>query len=93
MVTSVNDTQARLAYAPDQPSLTVQHFVGDLSVIDKDHEEKFQMSHSERHWKNGAMLEKDPLPTDDIDWINFKKFFDFDPRVVPTNNNFLLNGE
>lgn len=61
VVTAINDTQARLAYVPEQASLTVQHFFGDLSVVDKDHEEKFQMSHSERHWKNGAMLEKDPL--------------------------------
>lgn len=92
IVTSVNDTQARVAYAPDQSLVTVQYFVGVLSVIDKDHEEKMTIQHCERHWKNGVMAEKDPSPVDDLDWTNYKKFFDGEPRVVPGSNNFLLNG-
>jgi hypothetical protein len=92
VVTSVNDTQARVAYVPDQSLVTVQYFVGDLSVIDKDHEEKMTIQHCERHWKNGVMAEKDPSPVDDLDWTNYKKFFDGEPRVAPGSNNFLLNG-
>jgi hypothetical protein len=92
VVTSVNDTQARLAFSPSDTSLTVQYFTGDLSVIDKDHEEKMLVNHCERHWKNGTMAEKDPSPVDDIDWINYKKFFNSEPRVAPGDNNFLLTG-
>jgi hypothetical protein len=92
VVTSVNDTQAKVAYDPSQSLLTVQYFVGDMSVIDKDHEEKMQIQHSERHWKNGTMAEKDPSPVDDLDWVNYKKFFDGQPRVAPGSNNFLLHG-
>jgi hypothetical protein len=90
-VTSINDTQACLAYDPQQSLLTVQHFTGDLTVIDKDHEEKFKYAHSERHWKNGAMAEKEALPMDDLDWINYHKFFDGEPRVAPRDNNFTLH--
>jgi hypothetical protein len=93
VVTSANDTQARLAYVPGQtPLMTVQYFTGDLSVIDKDHEEKMQVNHCERHWKNGSMAEKDPEPLDELDWTNYNKFFDGEPQVAPGDNNFLLAG-
>ncbi len=91
VVTSINDTRARVAYDPDQTLLTVQYFLGDLRVIDKDHEEKMTIQHSQRRWKNGVMAEKDPEPVEDIDWTNFNKFFDGDPRVAPGDNNFLMN--
>ena len=30
---------------------------------------------------------------DDLDWINYQKFFDSEPLVAPGDNNFLLPGE
>jgi hypothetical protein len=80
-----------LAYDPDQTLLSVQYFFGEMKVIDKDHEEKMTIQHSQRHWKNGVMAEKEPEPVEDIDWTNFNKFFDGDPRVAPGDNNFLMN--
>jgi hypothetical protein len=93
VVTSVNDTEARIAYSPAEAGLLVQYFTGDMNVIDKDHEEKMQIHHSERHWKSGVMADKEPSPVDDLDWINYKKFFNSEPRVAPGSNNFLLTGE
>ncbi len=93
VVTSINDTQALLTYDPDQNLLSVQHMTGDLTVIDKDHEEKFKYAHSERHWNNGVMTEKEAVPLDELDVINYNRFFDCQDLLAEVENNILLSGQ
>jgi hypothetical protein len=48
----------------------------------------------EHNWENGAMLEKpeSPVPMEEIDGINYRRFFEGEKRLVPRDNNLLLPG-
>jgi hypothetical protein len=92
VVTAINDTRAILHYNPKSETLKVQFLTGKLSVVDKDNEQKFTIEHSENSWTNGKMDKDEPEPLDDLDVVNFNKFFDGDPRLPPANNDFLLKG-
>ncbi|HTC20161.1 MAG TPA: hypothetical protein VK859_04890 [bacterium] len=92
VVTAVNDTQSILSYDPDKESLMVKYFTGKLTVIDRDNEQKFKVEHSENTWLDGKMAKAEPDPVEELDEVNFNKFFDGDPRIPPPNNDFLLPG-
>jgi hypothetical protein len=47
--------------------------------------------HTEHTWTAGKMDQDDPIPMEEIDELNFRKFFDGEPRVVPDDNNMLLD--
>ena len=92
VVTSINNTHSILSYDPAKESLQVKYFTGKLSVIDKDNEQKFQVEHSENTWQSGKMAKAEPDPVDELDVVNFNKFFNGDPRIAPPSNDFLLTG-
>lgn len=92
VVASINDVHGILHYDPAKETFQAQYLVGKLTVIDKDHEEKFNVNHTEHSWVSGKMDKEDPDPVDELDVVNFNKFFDGDPRVPPPSNNFLLKG-
>jgi hypothetical protein len=47
---------------------------------------------SEYNWKDGLLADKAPSPIDELDANNFKRFFNFQPPLPPTDNNILLQG-
>jgi hypothetical protein len=47
--------------------------------------------HTEHTWLNGKMMEDEAIPMEEIDELNFRKFFDGEPRVAPDDNNMLLD--
>jgi hypothetical protein len=47
--------------------------------------------HTEHTWVAGKMAQEEPIPMEEIDELNFRKFFDGEPRVVPDDNNMLLD--
>ena len=47
---------------------------------------------SEFNWKGGVLADKNPLPMDETDADNFKRFFNQKPPLAPSDNNFLLSG-
>jgi hypothetical protein len=61
-----------------------------MKVIDKENEQKLKLEHSEFIWKDGTLVGDAPPAMDDLDVVNFNKFFDGDPRLEPTDNNILL---
>ncbi|HVZ79387.1 MAG TPA: hypothetical protein VHE12_01150 [bacterium] len=91
-VTSINDTRCILVYDPSAAALDVKFIAGKMTVLDKDNEEKFKVENSERTWKDGKMMAEDPTPLDQLDVVNFNKFFEGEPRLKPRDNNFLLPG-
>ncbi len=92
VVTSIDATHSILSYDPAKESLVVKYFTGKLSVIDKDNEQKFKVEHSENSWQAGKMAKEEPDPVDEVDVVNFNKFFNGEPRIAPPNNDFLLMG-
>lgn len=92
VVASINDVYAILHYDPAKENFQAQYLVGKLTVIDRDHEEKFKVNQTEYTWVGGKMEKEEPDPVDELDVINFNKFFDGEPRVPPPSNDFLLHG-
>ena len=92
VVCSIDDTHSILSYEPVKEHLKVQYFEGKLSVIDKDNEQKFKDMHTEHNWNSGKMSEEEPVPVDEVDVVNFNRFFNVEPRLAPTDNNMLLTG-
>jgi hypothetical protein len=92
VVSSINDTHSTLSYEPAKEHLRVQYFEGKLTVIDKDNEQKFKDMHTEHNWNSGKMSEEEGIPVDEVDVVNFNRFFNAEPRLAPTDNNMLLRG-
>lgn len=90
VVSAINDTQTILTYDPEKDHLRVQYMTGKLTVIDKDSEQKFKIEHGEHTWDGGKMAEEEPLPLDELDVVNYKKFFDAEPRLKAQSNNMIL---
>jgi hypothetical protein len=47
--------------------------------------------HTEHTWLNGKMAEDEPIPLEEIDEINFRRFFDGEKLLVPEDNNIELD--
>ncbi|HTA76861.1 MAG TPA: hypothetical protein VK791_06880 [bacterium] len=47
--------------------------------------------HTEHTWLNGKMAEDEPIPLEEIDEINFRRFFDGETLLVPQDNNIELD--
>jgi hypothetical protein len=47
--------------------------------------------HTEHTWINGKMAEDEPIPLEEIDEINFRRFFDGEKLLVPEDNNIELD--
>jgi hypothetical protein len=47
--------------------------------------------HMEHTWVNGKMAEEEPIPLEELDEINFRKFFDGEKRIIPDENNMLMD--
>lgn len=92
VVTAINDTRCILTYDPAGEAFNVKYFTGKLTVIDKDNEEKFKAEHTQNDWKAGKKQAEEPGPVEEVDLINFNKFFDGDPRITTPSNSFLLQG-
>lgn len=92
VVSSVDDTHTILSYEPAKEHLKVQYFEGKLTVIDKDNELKFKEMHTEHNWENGKKSEEVAVPVDEVDVVNFNRFFNAESRLAPTDNNMLLRG-
>jgi hypothetical protein len=105
VVSSIGDTQSILTYDPVKSRAKIQYLEGRFSVIDKTAEHKlgvmpkqgeddsdYTPEHSEHNWESGAMMEKNPIPLEEIDVINYRKFLDGDPRLPPPDRNMLLRG-
>lgn len=90
VVTSINDTHTILTYDATKEHLRAQHLDGKLSVIDKDNEQKFTENHTEHNWNNGKMAEEEAIPVDEVDVVNFNRFFNAEPLLEPQDNNLLL---
>ena len=92
LVTAINDCQATLSYDPAKDHFKVQYLFGKLSVVDKESEKKFTQMHTERNWEGGKVLETEDNanPVDDLDVVNFNRFYNGDPRLAAANNNILL---
>ncbi len=90
VVTSINNSEATIHYDPTDNSLKVQYLEGKVTVIDKNNEQVMNVQHTEHSWKNGVMLEVEPQPMDELDVVNYHKFFEGDPRLLPEDNNILL---
>jgi len=105
VVVSIGDTQSMLTYTPEKSRLRVQYMEGKLSVIDKNAEHKlgvmpkqgqddsdYTPEHTEHNWDSGTIVEKDPIPMEEIDVINYRKFLDGEKRLPPPDRNLLLRG-
>lgn len=91
VVASINDVHAILTYDPTDESFTAQYVVGKLTVIDKDHEEKFKANNTENTWIAGKMTKADPDPMDELDCTNYNRFFDDEDLLASIGNNILLD--
>ncbi|GEM_PF-1435031 len=91
VVASINDVHAILTYDPTDESFTAQYMVGKLTVIDKDHEEKFKANQTENTWIAGKMKKEDPDPIDELDATNYNRFFDEQDLLADVVNNILLS--
>jgi hypothetical protein len=47
--------------------------------------------HSEHTWVNGKMAEEEPIHMEEIDEVNFKKFFSGEKPEIPGDNNIMLD--
>jgi hypothetical protein len=47
--------------------------------------------HTQHTWLAGKMQQQDPIPMEEIDELNFRRFFDGEPRAIPDDNNMLLD--
>ena len=90
VVTSVNEVQANLNYAGNKNLLSVQFFNGKMTVIDKDNEQKFKTEYVEHNWENGKMAEEEPVPVDELDKVNYNRFFDGEDPLGNPDSNILL---
>jgi len=56
-------------------------------------EEGISNQNIEHNWENGLMVESTdkPIPMEEIDGVNYKRFFNGEPLLVPSDNNILLN--
>jgi hypothetical protein len=92
VVTSINDVRAQLKFDAAKQHLKVQYLSGKLTVIDKDNEQKIKEQHTEHNWESGKMVPEDAfIPIDEVDVINFNRFFNGDPPLPPPDNNMILN--
>ena len=46
---------------------------------------------SELNWENGVLIDKIPSTIEEIVNINYKRFYDGEPRLKPSENNILLD--
>jgi hypothetical protein len=92
VVTSINDSRGILTYDSAKDTLKVQYILGKLTVIDKEEEHKFAIDDSENTWVSGKMEKAMPDPIDETDMVNYNRFFDGRPLLVPAKNDFLLQG-
>ncbi len=90
-MTSINDTHSILSYDPNLEHLRVQYLEGKLTVLDKDNEQKFKDQHTEHNWENGKMAEVEALPVDELDSVNYNRFFDAEDLLEALGNNILLS--
>ncbi len=61
------------------------------SETDQSNEEGIPEEHTEHTWLNGKMAEDQPIPLEEIDEINFRRFFDGEKLLVPEDNNIELD--
>lgn len=47
--------------------------------------------HTEHTWENGKMAQDEPIPMEEIDEVNFRKFFDGEKLLIPEDNNIELD--
>jgi hypothetical protein len=92
VVTSIDEVQAIMGYTGDKDHFRIQYFNGRLSVIDKDSEQKFKVEYTEHNWVSGKMAEEEPVPIDEVDRVNYNRFFNAEPRLEAPDNNMLLTG-
>ncbi len=92
VVTSINDSQCTLGYDGKKDALRIQYFWGKLTVIDKDNEQKIKDEYTEHNWEGAKMVKEEEAPVDELDRVNFNRFFNADPRLEAPDNNLLLRG-
>ncbi len=94
VVTSINNTRAILNFDPGQNQLKVQYLDGKMTVLDKNSEQVMSELHTEHQWKDGVLQDKGqeqgPEYMDELDSVNFSRFFDGETRLQPESNNILL---
>ncbi len=92
VVSSINGARAIVSYEPGQNQLKVQYLDGKMTVVDKNSEQVLSEQHTDHLWKDGVMQDKadEPEYMDELDSVNFSRFFDGDPRLEPESNNILL---
>ncbi len=47
--------------------------------------------HTEHSWVKGQMVQDEPVPLEEIDELNYRRFFDGQPRLQVEDNNMLLD--
>jgi hypothetical protein len=57
----------------------------------EDNNSSLPEEHTEHTWKNGKMVEQEPTQLDDLDEINFRRFFDGEKPLVPEDSNILMD--
>jgi hypothetical protein len=84
IVTSLGDSQQIVSYDPAQEHLQIQHIRGRISVFDKDGEHHLKDEASIWDWKSGSLVQTgDPDLMDNLDIVNFNRFFNGDPLLHP----------
>jgi hypothetical protein len=82
LVSVLGSARASFSYTPDASRAEVSYFGGKLKTTDADGERKFYLD-SRRVWENGKLVQGDPMQLPDEASLNFKRFFEGQPPIVP----------
>jgi hypothetical protein len=85
VVTSLGDCELIVSYDPAKDHMQLHHLRGRISVFDKDGEHHLKTQDAIWNWQNGSLVETgDPDLMDQIDIVNFNRFLNGDPMIVPS---------
>ncbi|HET9870913.1 MAG TPA: hypothetical protein VFR02_10520 [bacterium] len=85
VVTSLGDADLIVTYDPAIEHLRLQHLRGRISVFDKGGEHHLKTEGAIWDWKDGVLqTQGDPDLMDQLDEVNFHRFFNGDPILQPS---------
>lgn len=85
VVTSVGDSELIISYDPVKDHLEIRHIRGRISVFDKAGEHHFKTQGAIWDWDKGVLVRTDdPDLMDQLDIVNFNRFFNGDTLLQPS---------
>lgn len=90
VVSAFNDSQCVLNYDGKKDALRIQYLTGKLTVIDKDNEQKIKEEYTEHNWAGGKMIQEETVSVDEMDKVNFNRFFNSEDLLQAVGNNILM---